>query len=110
MFDRFFLAQRYRSLIFMDFVHSKFGCRENTFFVDFVQTEIGNLTPSSRLQEHPQARGSRLKKKKMKTAQLPSVYIIQEILDTTILVKHCSFKCNLLAVISVNNYLLIILV
>lgn len=50
----------------MDFVHSKFGCRENTFFVDFVQSEIGNHTPSSRLQEHPQARGSRLKKNKFK--------------------------------------------
>lgn len=49
-FDHCLTAQSYRSLIFSGFVHSKFGCRESTFFVHFIWSEMWSHAPTSHLQ------------------------------------------------------------
>ena len=85
MFDCCLPAQRYRSLIFMGFVHSKFGCRANAFFVHFIQSEMRYHTSSSHLQQHPQARGNRLKIRWEQRYSQVFTTFRQETLDTSIL-------------------------
>lgn len=45
---------RYGFLIFSGFVHSKFGCRANTFFVHFTWSDMWSHASTSHLQSYPQ--------------------------------------------------------
>lgn len=63
----------------------KIGCRVNAFFVHFIWTEMWYHTPSSHLQQHPQARGSRLKIRWKQSYSQVFITYKQETLDASIL-------------------------
>lgn len=84
-FDHGFTAERYRFLIFSGFVHSKFGCRANTFFVHFTWSEMWSHASTSIYSHIPKGHQVKNQTKMLITFK-------QETLDTSILASIVTYS------------------